>query len=204
MSWEYPVLSRNPLFAVNAINWRIWKRCFLSRQVGYIQGEIMTPLWNTMCFINGDKGNLSIRNQLKKAVCHHFFQAKTYNNFNCPEISLFSTCCCCSGVWLEFRKSASIPFAWSWSTWSFIKEIKGEITNVRPGKQSAGIDNTRICHFLWPLPLRHPDRLMQHESLLPALYGRLVTKNRPQHIKVRSFFKLFFAGHVPRVRPLEC
>ena len=65
-------------------------------------------------------------------------------------------------------------------------------------------DNTGICHFLWPSPLRHPDRLTQHESLLPALCGKIGNQKQTATYEVRSFLSLFFAGHVPRVRPLEC
>ena len=35
-------------------------------------------------------------------------------------------------------KVAATPLAWSASTWSFISEIRGEMTIVRPSRKSAG------------------------------------------------------------------
>src|SRR5664280_3059081 len=62
-----------------------------------------------------------------------------YNNFKVP----FKLCSIISFYsWADnelLRNSAAIPFALSASTWSFINEIKGEITIVTPSNINAGI-----------------------------------------------------------------
>ena len=38
-----------------------------------------------------------------------------------------------------FRKRAGTPYSLSWSTWSFIREMSGDTTIVRPSKINPGI-----------------------------------------------------------------
>ena len=37
-----------------------------------------------------------------------------------------------------FRKRAATPYSLSWSTWSFIREMSGETTIVRPSEDQSG------------------------------------------------------------------
>ena len=59
---------------------------------------------------------------------------------------------------LELRKVAATPAASSWSTWSFMRAIRGETTRVRPGARGRGAGSRGICRRRWGGWRRRPGR----------------------------------------------
>ena len=100
--------------------------------------EIVPPLTDAVGFVDREERDASLAQSLGSAA-----EVETLRRYvEELDLAAISTVGDPSYTWLEVRvlwmNAAGNPIAVSASTWSFINEMSGETTTVRPGNRSAG------------------------------------------------------------------